>query len=87
MFALITWIALFPSAAICYTAVQPVDTDITAQKAEQREQIERYFDRQIGGADQVRQFAWHRDFSSAAVYDASVAPWQERLAAWLGGIA
>ncbi|MBX6424560.1 MAG: hypothetical protein IRZ09_01340 [Variibacter sp.] len=63
------------------------EAGIAAQQERQREQLERYFDRQIAEAEKLRSLAWKRDFSSLAAYQMSVAPWREKLREWLGGMA
>jgi len=66
-------------------SVIPADQVESVQKS-QYDELERYLDRQIAAADKSRASSWHRDFSSVAAYEKSIAPWRGQLARMLGGM-
>jgi dienelactone hydrolase len=65
----------------------PSQEDLEAKyQEEQRAQLEAYFDRRLEASYGERAAAWQRDFSSAAAYEKSIAPWRKRFAHYLGGM-
>ena len=59
--------------------------DIEANQKEQFEEIDHYFDSQVAEANQQREKAWQRDFSSITGYERSIEPWRQKLFDMLGG--
>jgi len=57
-----------------------------AYQAEQRAQLDAYFDKLLDASYPQRAQAWKRDFSSIAAYERSVAPWRGKFADYLGGL-
>ena len=55
-------------------------------QAEQRAQLDAYFDKLLDASYPQRAQAWQRDFSSIAAYERSVAPWRGKFADYLGGL-
>ena len=59
--------------------------DIAKSLQANEKEIDRYLDRQLQAANQQRADDWKRDFSSPQAYEASVAPWRDKLWRLLGG--
>jgi cephalosporin-C deacetylase-like acetyl esterase len=67
-------------------AAAPVTAEDAARRQEAvRAEIERYLDKQIEAADDVKRQAWRRDFSSIEAYEKSVEPWRQKLWDMIGG--
>lgn len=86
MFRLLVIIAVFAGASAAFGQGAIPTADIAAQQNIQRDQLERYLDREIEAAEKVRARSWQRDFSSLQAYETSVSPWRARLKEWLGGM-
>jgi len=59
--------------------------EVESNQKDQFDEIDRYFDRQVGEANRQREKAWPRDLSSIAAYERSIEPWRQRLLEMLGG--
>jgi dienelactone hydrolase len=82
---LMTVLFLFCLAAPTAESQTVTSEDVEANQKQQFDEIDRYFDRQVGEAGRQRDKAWQRDFSSLEAYEKSVEPWRRKLFDMLGG--
>jgi dienelactone hydrolase len=72
-------------AAATATSQTLIPEEVEASQKNQFDEMDRYFDRQVEEANQQREKAWQRDFSSIEAYERSVEPWRQKLLEMLGG--